>query len=80
MKNKQYHMNIDFSIREPFKNIPFCNATVDSLVSIEYNIPSYRISLLDIKLILLPIYGIPEKSRIILFLVCLGVKYGGGWV
>ena len=41
-------------------NEPFANVTVASLVSIEYKMPSYLISDLEIRLILVPRYGVPE--------------------
>ncbi|KAK2140398.1 hypothetical protein NP493_5806g00000 [Ridgeia piscesae] len=40
-------------------DLTLAKATVDSLGSIVYKIPSYRISAFDIRLILLPKYGMP---------------------
>ena len=39
--------------------IPFARATVDSFGSIVYKMPSYRMPAFEIRLILLPRYGIP---------------------
>lgn len=38
------------------KELPFCNPILDSSVLMLYKTPSYRISLLDVKLIKLPTY------------------------
>lgn len=41
-------------------NEPFANVTVAFLVSMAYKIPSYLISDLEIRLIFVPMYGVPE--------------------
>lgn len=43
-------------------NPPLAKATVDLSVSTEDKIPSYRICALEIKLILLPMYGVPPAA------------------
>lgn len=43
-------------------DLPLANAIVDLSVSTEDNIPSYRICALEIKLILLPMYGVPPPA------------------
>lgn len=40
-------------------SVPLARATVDSFGSMVYKMPSYRIPAFDIRLILLPRYGIP---------------------
>ena len=40
--------------------LPLDKVTVASLLSTSYKIPSYLISAFDIRLILLPMYGVPE--------------------
>lgn len=55
---------------------PFCSATVDSLVSMAYSVPSYRISLLEIRLIWRPRYGTDAVSD--MASVCAGVGAAGG--
>lgn len=64
----QHTVNIRTVTKRPLKekarvaspvNPPLAKATVDRSVSTDDNIPSYRICALDIKLILLPMYGVP---------------------
>lgn len=51
-------------------NLPLANATVDLSVSTDDSIPSYRICALDIRLILLPIYGVPPPALMFTVKIC----------
>jgi len=46
------------------RNVPFCNATVASLGSIVYRVPSYRMSELEIREMRAPIYGTTDGAAI----------------
>lgn len=56
-KFSNFKTNIQITELNKVVILPLANATVDSFVSMVYKIPSYLISDLDIKLILLPKYG-----------------------
>ena len=49
---------MDTGIQGAFSYKPLDSVTVDSSGSILYKVPSYLISALDIRLILLPMYGV----------------------
>ena len=53
-------INLGLKKNSSFGDWPLARATVDSMVSMVYRIPSYRISDLEIKLIFDPKYGIPS--------------------
>lgn len=46
-------------------DLTLARATVDSIVSTEYKMPSYLISAFEIKLILLPKYEVPISTKVV---------------
>lgn len=60
-----------------FKRVPLCKAMLDSSMLIVCNTPSYLIPLLEIRLIWLPMNGMPSPASpiLLLFAVCARLQF-----